>query len=1523
MKAIRALLFFISSLITGSLLFFRRSSVLRRWFIYVVTARARCVFFAMDPAARLSSLVSSSDGDAGEGYINDDCASEDFASEDFANEDDASDHFANEDYPDEDYASDDYANEDYANEDYANEDYANDASNDAINDREPQDFRKRPSSPEEDISVVHKRRRFDPVVEILGGLVNPRSMFKSFDCEPRSVVEESKAIWDLKEIWYKQKHTSDEHMIFELDHFSVYRPPESKRHGNELAPLHKLNAEAGFGELMVDGVLSYGKEKRYVQDVRFKLMSVEGYGKEDTASPSPNITICIQSRQSARHSYQIWYQLGGPAPEYRRYYEPFLWVAQLGKHFVDFLTDASEACSTVCLNDFRSDFFKSISSRYENSSAFQSWAAQYGSQDFRQTINAYVKYLRNELGNLPGRGGLLKQPLWGETALQLTAIPEEPCKHDKTVVTRFIYGRFKRMPFHTAMKILETEDKSIQIAQRERRSRMEMTPLDCQPTETPQHPYSKAKTIEKGDVVCIAAEKDSKWKGSIADHWYAYVQGVQRRKNGSRRLDLLWLYHPSDTTLGQGDYPYQNELFMSDNCCCGREAVDEDSVLGTTDVAFFATDPNAQASFFVRQTFHTVHEEDCYSFVKLNQSHFKCKCNDNRSEMDEVLAEYSMNDTVLVQLPESELLEPVQILSFEQNRVTVRRFARSRRDLKDPMARVNQLVFTTLTDSVEASQIVRRCYVRLFTANSGIATPFDRDGAGDLFFVMATHADQLVFPPSNQGELPTLASYEKLKAMGIFCGGGNFDRGLEEGGAVEFHYAIDWAAEALHTYRANLADTDKVHFFLGSVNDYLAKAIRGSKDRRIARVGSVQVLLAGSPCPGFSVLQPDKQSEQSLRNCSLVAAVMAYIDFYTPEYMILENVTGLAGHPKGRPDLNVFSQVLCCLVAMGYQVQQFLGDPRGFGSPQTRARIFIVASAPGCTPLPGLPQTHSSKEMGRGFNKSIGKATNGLSFGKKRNDVAPFECLSVKDAIGDLPNISDSHVQSCIPSPDHRTTRNENSLTRNSMVMIPRWPHGMGFVQAVNMRDDAQYKRTPIGLRQIQAYAWKNKYRAASSSNSWSRLFPDKAVGCLTTQIHAQDAFLGRVVHYDQPRLMTVMEARRTQGFPDDEVVIGIPTAQWKIIGNSVDRKVALALGLSLSKAWSQTLKNRVDSTVVEVAATTSSKIIVAEEDNNDAYPPQATMAQTNTISVTRKSVLPAHHLPTPDLSGPGTPTSGRVELLTESTVKPHAIIDGALAPAPRSRDAKTLLQKEVIVIDDSTDADDDEDANLSGLPTSSTLAASSRLAASLLLPRPDAQIRTREATMRDLPVPQKKRTSRGWHSGRGPPPNSIIVIDSDDSDTPVGGSKEAETSSSSEPRRLRRLPRSKRSKGKGRSLLMQGKMQDDSQAETQDGSQVETQDDTALDDVFVGTRRGTQKSRIPSSQHVEHDVDEGGSRGEAAEGRQSGNYTTTRDARGSDSIAGGQRTTRRSGGGDLVVPSNWAEPVEHSVPMRARKHAD
>ncbi|KAH0258227.1 S-adenosyl-L-methionine-dependent methyltransferase, partial [Aureobasidium melanogenum] len=1022
----------------------------------------------------------------------------------------------------------------------------------------------RPSEP--------KRQR---VVVDSGNLCYPASYYAGYQ-PSYPITSERDTINSLALIWNSKDRSSHEHNIWQLNNYSIYRKGDDYRHAYELCPLQNLKTESGVNGLLFDGNLSIDGEERYVRGVSFECLAIEGYGDE-----SDTVSACIQTALARRAN--VWYQLETPANQYRRYHDTFLWVSRFTKYVVDFLEDSEQP---VTLRRFRRSFYPYVMQKYGSSSATNSWLEQHKSRDFRQAFCANLGFIIKECYSLNQQ--LLEEPIFGETdTKQLKAIPMEKTAYETTVVTPFVFELFHKMPFHGQMQVLSEVSLVALRKQKTRRIELGLTPLSCRPTPLPRLRSCK-RAVRKGDVVSVVANTSNQWRASIGSLWFAYVQQVRLSKSGTQKLDVLWLYEPSDTTLGHGYYPYKNELFLSDNCSCGKDFIDVELVQSIVPVQWFPTDPEeSRDSFFVRQKFRTEPTLGAYDFMQLQQSDFSCGCNSIETEMDKVKQEFALGDTVLVYrlAAGKESLEPAIIRGFNFDTVTLQTFLRSHRDLGEKEAAPNQLTLDDALFDLEPDCVTRHCRVATFDSAADIRAPYDRNGAGDLWFVISSLAPTWTFV-----EQPIAADH-KLKGMGIFCGSGSFDRGLEEGGGIEFQWGIDWAERALHSYRANIEEPEKLSLFLGSVNDYLGKAIQGTKDSRVATVGDVDLLAAGSPCPGFSVLQRDRNSVQSLRNCSLVASVCSYVDFYMPTYLVLENVIGMARNPHNAKDLNVFSQVLCCLVSMGYQVQQLLMDPGHYGSCQSRQRIFIIATAPGHKAPTSPPQTHTCSEL-ETYARAIGYASNGLPFGKRKHDVCPFVSLTAKEAFQDLPDISESHVQPCVAKPDHRTCRHESSRKRALIQMVPRWPYGQGFIKAV--------AKGKMSKNAIAAYAWQNKNRASANSKSWARIYPDRLVGCLTTDIKPHDSFLGRTLHYNQHRTMTVMEARRVQGLPDDEVILGTPSQQWNQIGNGVDRKVAFAIGMRIADSCRETLTtgpNATASSLPVVTETAPSQIRIVRRE--------------------------------------------------------------------------------------------------------------------------------------------------------------------------------------------------------------------------------------------------------------------------------------------------------------------------------------
>jgi hypothetical protein len=249
---------------------------------------------------------------------------------------------------------------------------------------------------------------------------------------------------------------------------------------------------------------------------------------------------------------------------------------------------------------------------------------------------------------------------------------------------------------------------------------------------------------------------------------------------------------------------------------------------------------------------------------------------------------------------------------------------------------------------------------------------------------------------------------------------------------------------------------------------------------------------------------------------------------------------------------------------MGYQVQQFLLDAWSVGGPQSRTRLFIAVTAPGLTPAahPHLTHSHPPELNGR----HLGIAANGEKFGSRRRDATPFEFISARQATSYLPSLGDGQVMTCIPFPDHRASIYVRPLSRYMIQQIPRTPKKQGMMNTARKGLFSE----PI----MDYYNAQPTLRTTKGSKSWTRIDPDGLFPTFTTTLTPADGKNGYGVHWDEHRVLTVMEARIGQGFPDDEVLVGRPSTQWRIIGNSVARPVALALGMSLREAW---LSNPID----------------------------------------------------------------------------------------------------------------------------------------------------------------------------------------------------------------------------------------------------------------------------------------------------------------------------------------------------------
>ena len=291
-------------------------------------------------------------------------------------------------------------------------------------------------------------------------------------------------------------------------------------------------------------------------------------------------------------------------------------------------------------------------------------------------------------------------------------------------------------------------------------------------------------------------------------------------------------------------------------------------------------------------------------------------------------------------------------------------------------------------------------------------------------------------------------------------------------------------------------------------------------------------------------------SDQSLTYASHVTTFCSAVDLYRPLYGVLENVVNMASTRTGLEDQNVLSQLVACLVSMGYQVNQYIMDSWTYGSCQRRSRIILAIAAPDFEPILQRPHTHSRSYEDTSA-RSLGKLPNSERFGDREHYPTPFPIVSAQEASTDLPNIGNGNVQTCIAFPDHRLSRTTNSKARALIERIPRQPPGQGYAEAF------QLGLIPYSLR----------LHKKETAKSYRRIKADELIPTITTDVNMQDARNGASVHWSQHRPLSIQEARRAQGYTDSEPIIGTLNERWKILGNGVDRKVSFTIGLALRDA--------------------------------------------------------------------------------------------------------------------------------------------------------------------------------------------------------------------------------------------------------------------------------------------------------------------------------------------------------------------
>ena len=164
-----------------------------------------------------------------------------------------------------------------------------------------------------------------------------------------------------------------------------------------------------------------------------------------------------------------------------------------------------------------------------------------------------------------------------------------------------------------------------------------------------------------------------------------------------------------------------------------------------------------------------------------------------------------------------------------------------------------------------------------------------------------------------------------MNVLDLFSGCGGLSLGFQNAG---FHVVlgIDNDEAALRTFRRNHIDAkgENIDLFQDDSMSRIESLLDGK---------TIDVIVAGPPCQGFSLTGPRKFDDP--RN-ELYLRVFDAVQKFQPKGFVIENVRGMASLYKGQ----VKDEILRRFTALGYNVSWRIVCAADYGVPQLRHRLY-------------------------------------------------------------------------------------------------------------------------------------------------------------------------------------------------------------------------------------------------------------------------------------------------------------------------------------------------------------------------------------------------------------------------------------------------------------------------------------------------------------------------------------------------------------------------------------------------------
>jgi DNA (cytosine-5)-methyltransferase 1 len=406
----------------------------------------------------------------------------------------------------------------------------------------------------------------------------------------------------------------------------------------------------------------------------------------------------------------------------------------------------------------------------------------------------------------------------------------------------------------------------------------------------------------------------------------------------------------------------------------------------------------------------------------------------------------------------------------------------------------------------------------------------------------------------------TFTAKKKTVFVDAFAGCGGLSLGLFQAGLSGL-FAIEHDKFAFETLRTNfLAGTAKHNFdwpkWLPQAPISIGSLLKEYASHLKSLRGSIDLLVGGPPCQGFS--SAGRRKHDDPRN-ALVADYLKVVDLLRPRALLIENVRGFTMDFNKEARIQNYATYVRQALSPQFKVYDQLLDLSQFGVPQSRTRYFLVALQPGlCDDNPfdllktRLPSYLRSLGIQAPVSSWSAISDLEISRGGRRpsSDSPGFDEINY--------TAPKTRFQKLMRDGAKRPT--DLRLARHSAKIVKRFAeiielsHAEGRLNT-SISDDV---RTRYGMRKMALRV----------------LDPDRPSPTVTSM---PDDLL----HYSEPRTLTVRENARLQSFPDSFSFSGKYTTgghlrrrevpRFTQVANAVPPLFARAIGELLIEVLSRT----------------------------------------------------------------------------------------------------------------------------------------------------------------------------------------------------------------------------------------------------------------------------------------------------------------------------------------------------------------